>query len=353
MRRFSLWVLLLVIAAALGGSIAYAARPWYDAAKVLSNDTGQAFPSPVRATFTPVPPAPTKRVGAPTPVATATLPPIKSSSGRVNFLLLGSDNDAKNVPGTAPNTQVIIFVSYDPKRQQVYSITIPRDLYVPIPGFISDKIATAPSYGNLQLVITTVESNFNVHIDHYGWIGLEGFINVINSLGGVDIDVMHPMVEDDFPDDLGPSGSLYAVRRFFIPAGPQHLDGVTALQYVRARHADYISDFGRSQRQQQVLQVVRQKLDGMDLSVIPNLVEDMGNQFKTDIGLPELLSLAKGTLGIPATHIHQYYMTDANGFATDATLPDGNEILSPNWTNINALFSCVMSDTAYKGCATQ
>jgi LCP family protein required for cell wall assembly len=350
-RRFSLWFLLLLIAAALGGSIAYAARPWYDAAKVLSNDTGQALPSPIRATFTPVPTSTVETI-LPSPTPTATLPPIKSESGRINFLLLGSDNDAKNIPGTDPNTQVIIFVSYDPKRQQIYSITIPRDLYVPIPGFLSDKIDTAPGYDKLSLEITTVETNFHVHVDHYAWIGLQGFINVINSLGGVDVNVMHPMVEDDFPDDLNLSGNPYAIRRFFIPAGPQHLDGVTALEYVRARHADYISDFGRSQRQQQVLQVVRQKLNGMDLQVIPSLIEDMGNQFKTDIGLPELLSLAKSTLGITASHIHQYYMTDTNGFATDTTLPDGNEILSPNWANINSLFSCVMSNTAYKGCST-
>ncbi|MGH2344504.1 MAG: LCP family protein [Chloroflexota bacterium] len=348
MRRFSLWVLLLVIAAALGGSIAYAARPWYDAAQVISHDTGQALPSPERATFTPVP---TARVVKARPTPTATLPPIKSASGRINFLLLGSDNDAKNPVGTSPNTQVIIFVSFDTKRKEVYSITIPRDLYVPIPGFISDKIDTAPGYSNMSLVVSTVEANFHVHIDHYAWIGLRGFINVINSLGGVDIFVMHPMVENDFPDDLNPNGGVYAIRRFFIPAGPQHLDGVTALQYVRARHADLIGDFGRSQRQQQVLLQVRAKLKGMDLSTIPTLIQDMGDQFKTDLGIPTILALAKDTLGIPASHIHQYYPTDGNGYAVEQTLPTVGDALIPNWPKFNALFSCVMSDNAYKGCS--
>lgn len=350
MRRFSLWVLLLVIAAALGGSIAYAARPWYDAAQVISHDTGQALPSPLRATYTPSP-TPSVRVVKAQPTPTATLPPIKSPSGRINFLLLGSDNDAKNAPGTSPDTQVIIFVSYDTKRKVAYSITIPRDLYVPIPGFISDKIDTAPGYSNLSLVVSTVEANFHVRVDHYAWIGLEGFINVINSLGGVDINVMHPMVENDFPDDLNPSGGIYAIRRFFIPAGPQHLDGETALQYVRARHADLIGDFGRSQRQQQVLLKVREKLKGMDLSNIPSLVQDMGDQFKTDLGIPEILALAKATLGIPSSHIHQYYPNSGNGYAVDQTLPTVGDALIPNWPKFDALFRCVMSDNAYKGCS--
>ena len=349
MRRFSLWILLLIIAAALGGSFAYAARPWYDAGRVIANDTGVNQVA-VRATFTPVPTT-TRPVRVAQPTATATLPPIVSPSGRINYLLLGSDNDAKNAPGVDPNTQVMIFVSYDTVRKQVYTITIPRDLYVPIPGFLPDKIDTAPGYDNRQLVIKTVEANFHVHIDHYAWIGLEGFINVVNSLGGVDINVMHPMVENDFPDDLNPNGGLYAIRRFFIPAGPQHLDGVTALQYVRARHADLIGDFGRSQRQQQVLLAIRKKLKGLDLGLVPSLVQDMGDQFKTDLHVPEILSLAESTLGIPSSSIHQYYMTDGNGFATDAVNARGDVLLG-NWPKINALFSCVMSNAAINGCST-
>lgn len=350
MRQFSLWLLLLIIAAALGGSFAYAARPWYDAGRVIANDTGVRLPAVTRATFTPVP---TKNhpSALPQPTATPTLPPIVSPSGRVNFLLLGSDNDAKNAPGVDPNTQVIIFVSYDMVRKQVYSITIPRDLYVPIPGFLPDKIDTAPGYANRSLVVTTVEDNFHVHIDHYAWIGLQGFINVIDSLGGVDINVMRPMVENDFPDDLNPNGGLYAIRRFFIPAGPQHLDGVTTLQYVRARHGDLTQDFARSQRQQQVLLAVRKKLKGIDLGTVPSLVQDMGDQFKTDLGIPELISLASSTLGIPSSAIHQYAMTDGNGFATDAVNARG-DVLIGNWPKINALFSCVMSNAAINGCPT-
>jgi LCP family protein required for cell wall assembly len=287
-------------------------------------------------------------LGSPTP----TIAPIKSPSGRLNYLLLASDNDAKNQPGASPNTQVIIFVSYDTVHRQVFMISIPRDLWVPIPGFQNDKIDTAPGYDNLSLVVKTVESNFHVTIDHYAWVGLKGFVNIINSLGGVDIVVSHPMVENDFPDDLDPLGPAYAIRRFFIPAGPQHLDGVTALEYVRARHADLIGDFGRSQRQQQVLLQIKHKMKSMDISLIPSIVQDLKGEFATDLGPIDILSQAQAVLGIDPQSIHHYYLDQVRGYTTDGKSPDGRQdILIGNWGKINALFQCVLSDTAYLGCS--
>jgi LCP family protein required for cell wall assembly len=347
LRQFVYWVFLLGIAAALGGSIAYAARPWYDAAKVFSSVTGQLLPTPAVPTYTPVPQrTPARAVASPTP----TFAPIKSPSGRINYLLLASDNDAKNQPGTAPNTQVIIFVSFDTVRKQLYMVSIPRDLYVPIPGYITDKIDTAPGYGNLSTVIDTVKANFHVTIDHYAWVGLQGFVSIINSLGGVDIMVSHPMVENDFPDDLNPLGPTYAIRRFFIPAGPQHLDGVTALQYVRARHADLIGDIGRSERQQQVLLQLKHRMKDMDISSFPGIVEDLKGEFETDLTTIDILSLARTVLGIDSNSIHHYYLDQPRGYTSDQVLPNGNDILVGSWPKINALFQCILSDQAYLGC---
>lgn len=349
MRQFTFWLLLLVIAGAMGGSIAYAARPWVDAAKVLSDVTGQQLSTPSRPTFTPTPAA-TTPPSVPPPTATATLPPLRSPTGRTNYLLLGSDNDSKNVPGSAPNTQVIIFVSLDTVHHKAYMISIPRDLYVPISGYQPDKIDTAPGYGNLGTVIQTVEDQFNVKIDHYAWVGLAGFIKIIDALGGIDIVVSRPMVENDFPDDLNTQGTPYGTLRFFIPAGPQHLDGVTALQYVRARHADRIGDFGRQQRQQQVLLQIKAKLKEIDLGMAPQIIQDLSGEFKTDLTIPQILGLAHTLLGLKQSDIVRYSMTDTNGYVSDETLKDGNQVEMPVWSKINALFACVMSPNAYKGC---
>ncbi|MDB5076267.1 MAG: LytR family transcriptional regulator [Chloroflexi bacterium] len=349
MRRFIYWTFVLGVTAALAGAIAYAARPWYDAARVVANVTGQTLPTSPKPTFTPVPPKTrTSAHASPTP----TIAPLKSPSGRVNYLLLASDNDAKKHQGAAPDTQVIIFVSFDTVRKQIYMVSIPRDLWVPIPGFqTNNKIDTAPEYGGLATVRSAVEANFHVTINYYAWVGLKGFVNIINSLGGVDIVVSHPMVENDFPDDLNPAGPTYAIRRFFIPAGPQHLDGVTALEYVRARHADLIGDFGRSQRQQQVLLQIKHKMKSMDIGTVPSIVQDLSGEFSTDLSMPTVLSLASSVLSIDSKSIHHYYLDQTHGYTSNQKSPDGQQdILVGTWPKINALFQCIMSDKAYLGC---
>jgi len=351
LRHIVYWSFLLTIAALLGGSAAYFAWPWAQAA---SDAATMTHPLPTELpTYTPAPSRPRALTTA-VPTATPTSVHLVSPSGRENFLILASDNDSKKPTSVAPDTQVIIFVSYDTVRQQIYIVSIPRDLYVQIPGYIYDKIDTAPEYGgSFKAVISTVETDFGVSIDHYAWVGLDGFIKVIDTLGGVDIDVAHPMVESDFPDDLNPLTCKYCVRRFYIPSGPQHLDGTTALEYVRARHADLIGDFGRSQRQQQVLLQIKQKMQHMDFSIFPSLIEDMKGSVTTDLGLPEMLGLAKSVLGVSESSIHSYYLDIPDGYTSDENIPVGNGVedaLIPNWPKIDSLFQCILSDSAYKGC---
>jgi len=233
----------------------------------------------------------------------------------------------------------------------VYMISIPRDLWVPIPGYRMDKISVAPAYGGISLAVQTVEQSFNVKIDHWAWIGLHGFVNVINSLGGVDINVSHPIVENDFPDDLDPNADPHAYKRFFIAPGPQHMDGVTALEYIRARHADLIGDFGRSQRQQQLLLQIKQKLKDADIfGVGPAIIQDMKDEVRVDPGLSqaELFGLIRSVLGLKANEIHHWVLTN---YATSVSATDNGiqqEYLQPKWDLINPLFQCVLSPEAAK-----
>lgn len=358
MRKAVLWLLVVMLVGALGGSAAYAMRPYMDAAGVLASITKQAEPATALPTYTATPP-PTRVAATPAPTVTATPPPIAAPRGVTNYLLLASDTDAKfnayQTKGTAPDTQVMIFVSYDAVHQQVSVISIPRDLYVSIPGYRQDKIYTAPEYGDLALAVRTVEDTFHVTIDHYAWVGLKGFMGIINAVGGVTIDVTHPMVENDFPDDLDPNGNPYAYRRFYIPAGPQHLDGETALLYVRARHGDLIGDFGRQQRQQQVLQALKQQVSREDvLALAPDVVDSLRGEFRTDLSVPQILGLARSLIGLQASHIHRYYLSQEGGYVTDGTITDadGNQqdVLQPNMPKIDALFACVLSSRAAKGC---
>ncbi|TMC17888.1 MAG: LytR family transcriptional regulator [Chloroflexi bacterium] len=225
------------------------------------------------------------------------------SGKRVNILLLGSDNDAKFQGTVLAQTDIILTI--DPQTNYVGMLSIPRDLQVTIPGLnVRDKLDTAFSYGFQSkrtknpyadaagLSIATIEENFGIPIDHYAWVGLTGFIKVIDTIGGVDMNALHPMVDDDYPDDATGSKNDYGYRRLYIAAGPQHMDGPQALMYVRTRHSDLVGDFGRSTRQQQILSVLKTKLQGSNtIGRLPQLLNDLDGYVKTDMQLPELVKM--------------------------------------------------------------
>ncbi len=365
MRTFVFWLLVIIVVLPIAGSVAYAVRPLVDAAQVVSNITGVSAGS--TGVVTPTPHA--SRDPRPSPTPAPTSPPIVSPHGRVNFLLLASDNDSKKVilngfagetltNAVFPDTQSMFFVSFDTTTKQLYMISIPRDLYVTIPGYTSDKVDTASAYGNIAGSIKTVETDFGVHIDHYIWIGLQGFINVINSVGGLDVNVIHPMVENDFPDDIEQPNNPFAYRRFYIPPGPQHMDGETTELYVRARHSDGLGDFGRSQREQQVLLLIKQKLqekvDAGDFDLASIVAQDMQHEAQTDLTLPDILGFARSILGLKSDQIHRWVLTDTSGYDTERTItmPNGtpNDVLIPTWNKILPLFACVDSTRAAGGC---
>src|SRR6266576_2660366 len=104
----------------------------------------------------------------------------------------------------------------------------------------------------------TISQDFGVQVNDYIWVGLLGLIKLIDAVGGVDVVTSHPVLDDYYPSDIA-SHSPYDYQRVAVLGGPQHLDGIHAMQYVRSRHGDLQSDFGRSQRQQQVLMAIRQK----------------------------------------------------------------------------------------------
>ena len=239
------------------------------------------------------------------PVTTPT-PDNGAVTGRVwNILLLGSDNDQKYT-FPAVLTQVMMVVHIDTIHNQVYMVSIPRDswVYVPEVGGMH-KIDQAFFLGatphdsfddGVRLARLTIEKDYGITIDRYAWVGLSGFASVINTLGGVDIDVTHPIVDDDYPDDTGGnanSNDPYAVKRLYIAPGPQHLNGLQALEYVRSRHADLVGDIGRTERQQQLLEAIKKKLNATSvISNLSQLITDMQGQVYTDLSEQEMIQFA-------------------------------------------------------------
>ena len=239
-------------------------------------------------------------VVAATPATTDVL-----TGNRLNILLLGSDTDGK----TLPLAQTDIIISIDPQTKYVGMLSIPRDLrlYAPKAGAIKLDEAFSTgwalpgtnNYGNaVGLSIDTIEQNFGIPINYSAWVGLDGFVQVINTAGGVDVDVLHPMVDDIYPNDVNnQGGQAYDYKRLYIAPGPQHLDGIHALEYVRTRHSDGQADFGRAVRQQQILSQLKTKLTQIDINKLPQLIQDLNGHVKTDMqitDLPKLINFARG-----------------------------------------------------------
>jgi LCP family protein required for cell wall assembly len=307
LRTITLAALAIALSAVAGG-FAY----FIPAAATAIQATGQVVNIPS--------PSPTDLLFSPSP---ATIP--VTPGGPFTVLLLGSDDDSK-FSADHVLTQSMILVRVVPATKEVTMLSIPRDLLVPSYG----KIDGAYSYGGAGAAIATVQQNFQVHIDDYIWVGLLGLIKVIDAIGGIDIVTSNPVMDDYYPADVY-GGNPYSFERVAVLAGPQHLDGILAMQYVRSRHSDLQSDFGRSKRQQQVLQAIRLKAKQLAPSDIPTMAAAIGGELKTNIGLDRVAQLVPlaATFDNPDS-IHQVLLLPPythGGGPGDSVIPNWNLIL--------------------------
>jgi LCP family protein required for cell wall assembly len=307
-------VVLAIALSAVAGGFAYI----MPAALVAWNSTAQAVQIPS--------PSPTGILFSPSPTASAV-----AQQGAFTVLLLGSDDDSK-FSSDHVLTQSMILMRVQPASKEVTMLSIPRDLYVHLSTGGFGKIDGAYSYGSAGAAIATVEQDFGVHVDDYIWVGLLGLIKVIDAIGGIDIVTTSPVMDDYYPADVY-GGSPYGFQRVAVLAGPQHLDGVSAMQYVRSRHSDLQSDYGRSKRQQQVLQAIRLKAKQLAPSDIPALATAIGGELKTSIGLDKVARLVPLAASFDNPDaIHQVLLLPP--YARSGA-PGGS--LTPNWSLINPL----------------
>ncbi|HVC77987.1 MAG TPA: LCP family protein [Candidatus Micrarchaeaceae archaeon] len=265
----------------------------------------------------------------PSPSITGTATPTpQHPPGAFTVLLLGSDNDTKFQGAVL--TQSMIIVRFNPAAKKVTMLSIPRDLWVPLSTGGTSKIDGAYSYGGAGAAIATVQNNFGIKIDAYIWIGLAGLVNVINAIGGIDVVTQAPVFDDFYPYDIGP-GNPYRYLRVAVMAGPQHLDGIHALEYVRSRHNDLQSDFGRSARQQVVLLALRAKAAQISAEDVPLLAAALKGQIKTDMSLSRIATLLPLAGSIDIKNIQQVVLlppyTHGCGCPSGYVVPVWSEIL--------------------------
>ncbi len=150
----------------------------------------------------------------------------------------------------------------------------------------------------------------------------------------MDVDVTHPITDDTYPDDVGNNtGDIYAYKRLYISPGPQHLSGPEALEYVRSRHADLVGDFGRSARQQQVLDSLKVKLaNSGTIGELPQLANDLNGFVKTDMSLSDVLQVANFARSLDTNKVSRVILGPPYSQAT--VLPSGELIVQPNCDQI-------------------
>ena len=205
------------------------------------------------------------------------------SKNRINVLVLGTDSRAEDYSGRSDSIMVF---SLDLKNKKVNVLSIPRDSRVEIPGKDGkDKINHAFARGGLDLTIQTVENLLKVPID-YAITDFQGFEEIIDVLGGIEIDVDKRMY---YHTDYG---------TIDLQEGLQTLNGENALGYVRYRH-DAMGDIARAGRQQIFMKAVMEKmLEPQNVAKLPTLLPAVMNAMETDLTTAKLLLLAKNFAGI-------------------------------------------------------
>lgn len=205
------------------------------------------------------------------------------SYNRVNILIVGCDEIENH--GRA---DTIVFLSISPKTKDVLILSIPRDTRVEIPGRGMDKINHAYAFGGEKLISKTVSSFLDVPIHFYAVADFNGFVNIIDELGGVDINVEKEMY---YVDKAG------GVEINLYP-GKQVLDGEKSLQYIRFRN-DKLGDLGRIKRQQKLALAVIKKMMNFDsITKIPQISEEIKRYIETNIKVQDAIALANLFKGV-------------------------------------------------------
>jgi LCP family protein required for cell wall assembly len=266
------------------------------------------------------------------PTADPTNTPAPASGAPFTVLLLGSDNDTKFAPSQVL-TQTMILVRVDPATHQAVMLSIPRDLWVPIASGGSAKIDAAYLDGGAADAVQTVENDFNVPVNYWVWIGLGGLVSLVNQLRGVNLVAQMPILDDQYPADLTGSNP-YDNQRIAILPGPQRLDGVDALTYVRSRHGDILEDIARSQKQQQLLVDIKAAAATLGLADVPRIASSLGGEIKTSMSLTEVSSIAALAKDFSDGSVKQIVMLPPD-YASETI--DLQDVLAPNWTAINGL----------------
>jgi LCP family protein required for cell wall assembly len=234
----------------------------------------------------------------------ASPPPGWTGTDRLNVLLLGIDSRGDS--STTQNTDTMIVLSLDPVNKTAAMLSIPRDVFIDRPGVLVDKINAAYAVGGPDLSRRVVEDLLGIRINAYALVDFDAFTKIVDSVGGVVIDVKRPVRDESYPTPD------YGVERIDITAGPQLMDGQTALRFARSRHDT--NDYSRAQRQQLVLSALRTRMaEGDFIRGLPALIDRVGSVVQTNFDPANILPLAQFGSGIDGDAIRSEVLYPCGG----------------------------------------
>lgn len=262
-----------------------------------------------------------------------------SGRERVTVLVLGIDERCDETGPTRTDTMMLL--TMDPVGMTGSILSIPRDLWVEIPGFGVEKINQANFLGELYeypeggpgLAVDTVEAALGIKVPYYLTVNFKGFVQVIDEIGGIEVEVIEDIRDDTYPDNC------YGYDPFRITSGKHRLDGESALKYARTR-ATFGGDVDRAARQQQVVLAVRQKI--LQLDMIPKLMMQapefwsiLQDNVRTNLTLEEIIQLGLLAQDIPEGNIRAAVID--YDYVYNQVTADGQAVLVPIRENIRAL----------------
>ncbi len=258
---------------------------------------------------------------------------------RVSVLVMGIDLRCDEEGPT--HTDSMMVLTMDPVGLSAAALSLPRDLWIEIPGFGANKINQAyflgEAYdypgGGAALAVETVEAALGVPIDYYAAVNFQGVVDFVDLIGGITIDVAQDIEDPDYPDNC------YGYDPFYLNAGEHELSGEQALKYARTR-ATAGGDVDRAGRQQEVVLAARDKV--LRLDMVPRLIvqapqlwQSFQRNVETNLTLEETLQLGLLAQDIPRENIRTEVI-DFDYVYNETTL-DGQQVLVPDRESIRTL----------------
>ncbi len=266
----------------------------------------------------------------------------------LNVLLIGADTRHNQTTGQSDS---MILLSVDTRNKKLKLLSFMRDTYVSIPGYDNAKLNAAFTYGGADLTVRTIQLNYGIQIDRYAVVDFKSFKNIIDTLGGLDIELTEEEVDyidwqtwsnnqADTRHELDASKYTYKPNKDGENVTKIHLNGRQALWHSRNRGEEGIcsgDDYTRTLRQRNVISLMINKIKGSDLKKIMDIVYEIGPMITTNLKTSEITSLASNILKYLKYDIVSQSAPDYEGMGTDFVYSDDYEPVYINGEQVSCI----------------